>query len=131
MFLELGPFKPDRERGPEWNRGAYLVTALAHCGECHTPRNRLGVLDQQRSMAGATLKPGDEVAPNITPDTRDGIGNWKHPDLVEFLRSGRYYDGEFTDGSMEEVVDNGLSYLSTLDLEAISEYILSLPPRSK
>ena len=131
LFLEPGPFKPDRERSPDWNRGAYLVTGLAHCGECHTPRNRLGVLDQQRSMAGATLKPGDEVAPNITPDTRDGIGNWKHPDLVEFLRSGRYYDGEFTDGSMEEVVDNGLSYLSTPDLEAISEYIFSLPPRSK
>ena len=131
LFMEPGPFEPDPGRSPDWNRGAYLVTALAHCGECHTPRDRFGVLDRDRWMAGAALEPGDEVAPNITPDTRDGIGNWKRSDLVEFLRSGRYYDGEFVDGPMAEVVDNGLSYLRTEDLEAISEYIFSLPPLAK
>ena len=131
LFMEPGPFVPNPVRSPDWNRGAYLVTALTHCGECHTPRDRFGALDRDRWMAGAALGPGDDVAPNITPDTRDGIGNWKPSDLAEFLKSGRYYDGEFTEGPMAEVVDNGLSYLRTEDLEAISEYIFSLPPLPK
>lgn len=128
LFLEPGPFEPDAGRSPAWNRGAYLVTALAHCDECHTPRNDFGALDLSRRMVGAALD-GDESAPNISPDKSKGIGNWKPAGLVRYLSKGVRPDGEFADGSMAEVIDHGLAYLPVEDIEAIAEYMLSLPPR--
>ncbi len=126
MFLEPGPFQPDTGRSSIWNRGAYLVTALAHCDECHTPRNSFGALDLTRRMAGAALG-GDESAPNISPDTAKGIGNWRQADLVRYLSKGIRPDEEFADGAMAEVIDNGLSHLRVEDLEAMAEYLMSLP----
>ena len=128
MFLESGLFQSDSTRSPTWNRGAYLVSVLAHCDECHTPRNRFGALDMTRRMAGAALE-GDESAPNISPDTSQGIGNWRQSDLVRYLRKGIRPDDEFADGWMAEVIDNGLSHLHLEDLEAMSEYLMSLPPQ--
>lgn len=128
LFLESGPFQPDISQSPVWNRGAYLVTALAHCDECHTPRNDFGALDLSSRMAGAALD-DDESAPNISPDRSKGIGNWKLPDLVKYLSKGVRPDGEFADGSMAEVIDHGLAYLRVDDIEAIAVYLLSLPPQ--
>ncbi len=129
LFFEPGPFQPDAGRSPSWNRGAYLVTALAHCDECHTPRNNFGAPDMTRRLAGAALA-GDESAPNISPDTSKGIGNWRQADLVRYLRKGVRPDEEFADGSMAEVIDNGLAHLHVEDIEAMAEYLLSLPPRT-
>jgi mono/diheme cytochrome c family protein len=42
LFLRPGAYRPDSSQSAEWNRGAYLVEGLAHCGACHTPRNALG-----------------------------------------------------------------------------------------
>ena len=128
LFFESGPFQPDSGRSPSWNRGAYLVTALAHCDECHTPRNSFGALDMTRRMAGAALE-GDESAPNVSPDTSKGIGNWHQSDLVRYLSKGVRPDEEFADGSMAEVIDNGLAHLRVEDIEAMAEYLLSLPPQ--
>ena len=128
MFLEPGSFKPDSGRSSTWNRGAYLVTALAHCDECHTPRDSFGVLDMSRRMAGAALE-GDESAPNISPDTDKGIGNWRQSDLVRYLSKGVRPDDEFADGSMAEVIDKGLAHLRAEDIDAIAKYLLSLPPQ--
>ena len=129
LFFEPGPFQPDPGRSPSWNRGAYLVTALAHCDECHTPRDNFGALDMTRRMAGAALA-GDESAPNVSPDTSRGIGNWRQADLVRYLSKGVRPDEEFADGSMAEVIDNGLAHLRAGDIEAIAEYLLSLPPQT-
>lgn len=128
MFLEHGPVEPDPGRSPSWNRGAYLVNALAHCDECHTPRNSLGALDMTRRMAGAALE-GDESAPNISPDTSRGIGNWSKPDLVRYLGKGLRPDEEFADGLMEDVIDNSLSQFRREDLEAMADYLMTLPPQ--
>ena len=129
LFFEPGPFQPDTGRSATWNRGAYLVTALAHCDECHTPRNSFGALDMTRRLAGAALE-GDESAPNVSPDTSKGIGNWRQADLVRYLSKGVRPDEEFADGSMAEVIDNGLAHLRVEDIEAMAEYLLSLPPQT-
>jgi mono/diheme cytochrome c family protein len=105
------------------------VTALAHCDECHTPRNGFGALDMTRRLAGAALA-GDESAPNVSPDTFKGIGNWRKADLVRYLSKGVRPDEEFADGAMAEVIDNGLAHLRAEDIEAMAEYLLSLPPRT-
>ena len=76
LFFESERFAPDPQRSESWNRGAYLATALAHCGECHTPRNALGALDTSLWYAGTKDGPEGELAPNITPHGATGIGRW-------------------------------------------------------
>ena len=80
-------------------------------------------------MAGAPMS-GDESAPNVSPDTGKGIGNWQKADLVRYLSKGIRPDEEFADGAMAEVIDNGLAYLRETDIEAMAEYLMSLPPQS-
>ncbi len=129
LFLKTGPLTPDPKRSALWNRGAYLVIAMAHCGECHTQRNKLGVLDKQMELAGTPDGPDHETIPNITRDKATGIGDWKRSELVEYLGVGEIEDGPYADGLMAEVVENSLSYLSAKDIDAIAEYIWSVPVR--
>jgi len=113
---------------PEWNRGNYLVNAVAHCGECHTPRNFLGALDTGRRFAGAKLAGADEMrAPNITPDAADGIGTWSVDDIITVLKLGVTPTGEFVSAPMSEVVE-GTSKLTDADRRALAVYVKSLPP---
>ena len=128
-FLE-GQFKSDPNHDVDWNRGAYLVEALAHCGECHTPRNFAGALDRTMWMAGAEDGPEGEVAVNITPDFETGIGDWSVDQIAFFLKVGTKPDYEAAEGLMAEAIKDGLSHLSGDDLKAIAQYIKSLPPIS-
>lgn len=127
LFFSPQTFTPDPARTAEWNRGAYLVRALAHCGECHTPRNILGAMDEDMAMAGTVDGPEGELAPNITPHAT-GIGDWSRDDLVTLLKDGTKPDFDNVQGTMGEAVADGLSHLSDADIEAIVTYILSLPP---
>ncbi|MEZ4332124.1 MAG: cytochrome c [Myxococcota bacterium] len=111
-----------------WNRGRYLVEAAAHCGECHTPRSWTGGLDRSRWLAGSKEGPEGELAPNITPDERTGIGDWSIPDLVWYLETGLKPDGDDTQGLMREVIRHGYSSLPREDREAIARYLKSVPP---
>lgn len=122
-----GPLAPDPARSPEWNRGAYLVEALAHCGECHTPRGWFGGLETSLAMSGTTDGPDGQKVPNITPDADTGIGSWSAKDIVRVLRTGQLPDGDFVGSAMGEVV-NGTSKLTDADRQAIAVYLLSLPP---
>ena len=122
-YFEPGPFEPDPERDEEWNRGAYLVRHLGHCGECHTPRTRLGALRQDEELTGNS--DGDENVPNITA-TGDGIGRWSARDIEYFLDTGMLPDGDFTGGAMAAVIDDNTSHLTREDRLAIAAYILSL-----
>ena len=79
-------FEPDTSKSPEWNRGAYLAEALAHCGECHTPRNLAFALDNREKFAGAVT--AGWRAFNITSDKATGIGGWRDDDLVAYLSTG-------------------------------------------
>ncbi|MGF1610793.1 MAG: c-type cytochrome [Kiloniellales bacterium] len=128
LFFEPGRFEPDPERSARWNRGAYLASALAHCGECHTPRNMFGALDRELWYAGTKDGPEGALAPNITPDGSTGIGRWTESDLAYLLKSGFKPDFDNLQGVMAEAVDDSYSHLSDEDLGAIAEYVLSLPP---
>jgi mono/diheme cytochrome c family protein len=124
LFFDAGPFAPDPGRSALLNRGAYLVDALGHCGECHTPRNFLGGTKKSRYLAGGKLPDGDAV-PNLTP-TR--LKKWDEKDLKDFLRTGQTPDGDVVAETMGEVITNTTSKLAPQDLDALLAYLRSLPP---
>jgi mono/diheme cytochrome c family protein len=127
LFLETGPRTVRAGMDPKVARGAYLVEAATHCGECHTPRNLLGATRGDKTLAGAVLGP-EENAPNITPDNETGIGKWSIDEIKDSLDSGMIPDGDFLGDSMAEVVENSTSKLTDADREAIALYLKSLPP---
>jgi len=115
-----------------WNRGAYLVQGLGHCGACHTPR---GIGIQEKSLddsspsylAGAALDAW--YAPSLRGDMRTGLGTWSKEDIAEFLKQGHNRIGTAF-GSMTEAVNNSTSYMSDSDINAIAAYLKSLPAAS-
>ena len=127
LFFSPGRFQPAPERSAAYNRGAYLVTALAHCGECHTPRNSFGAAEPDRFLAGNPDGPDGNKVPNITPDRRTGIGHWSEDDIVTLLATGQTPDFDFVGDGMSEVVRN-TSRLDDSDRRAIASYLRSLPP---
>lgn len=126
-YFEPGRFVPDETRSEEWNRGAYLVRHLGHCGECHTPRGLTGAPDRDAELAGYEAADGESV-PNITPHREDGIGRWTRGDIEYFLDTGMLPDGDYTGGRMSAVIDRSTSHLTREDRLAIATYIRSLPP---
>ena len=118
----------DPAQSEDWNRGRYLVEAAAHCGECHTPRTLTGGLDDTLALAGSREGPEGELAPNITPDSKTGIGTWTRNDVVWYLETGFKPDGDDTQGLMAEVIEHGYSNLPREDLLAIAAYLKSLAP---
>ena len=127
LFFNPGPFQPRPDRSAAWNRGAYLATAVAHCGECHTPRNFLGGFKESQRFAGNHGGVDGADAPNITPDKKTGIGKWSQGDLIEYLETGAMPDGDYAGDVMAEVIDNSLSHLTKDDRQAIAVYVMSLP----
>jgi mono/diheme cytochrome c family protein len=119
-------FMPDTSKSPEWNRGAYLVEALAHCGECHTPRNLAFALDNRKKFAGAVT--AGWRAFNISSDKSSGIGGWKDEDLAAYLSSGHAPGHGAASGPMGEAVDHSLSRMTPEDIRAIVAYLRSVPP---
>ncbi|NBC49696.1 MAG: c-type cytochrome [Gammaproteobacteria bacterium] len=141
LYLDRGRFEPDPTRSDEWNRGAYLVEGLGHCGSCHTPRNLAGATEPSKAMTGAIVD--GWYAPNLTSDLDEGIGRWSVDELATFLRTGLAKpdadaagnadpsDAPTTAalGPMAEVVHDSLSKLALSDLRAIAVYLKDLPPR--
>lgn len=129
LFFDKGPFQPDPHHDAGWNRGAYLVQALAHCGECHTPRNFLGAMKESRFLGGNPDGPDGKPVPNITPDKATGIGKWSEDDIVGLLTDGHTPDFDFVGGAMAEVVKT-TAKLTDEDRRAIAVYLKSVPPVS-
>lgn len=127
LFFEPGPLAPEPDKPADWNRGAYLVRALVHCAECHTPRNPLGGMDRDRWLAGAPGGTQGDATPNITPDEATGIGRWSAEEIADFLKIGMSPDGDFAGSSMAEVVDQSTGKLSDADVAAIVTYLRSVP----
>ena len=119
---------PQPPADAELRRGWYLVDALGHCGECHTPRSSTGVSIRARYLAGTRDGPDGEKVPNITPQPRDGIGRWSADDLAYFLETGALPDGDYIGSLMSEVVDNTTSRLSGEDRAALVRYLRSVAP---
>ena len=128
VYFTPGPFRPDAGRPADWNRGAYLVEAVSHCGECHTQRNFAGAVDRSRWLGGNTEGPEGDKVPNITPDKDTGIGTWSVSDITGVLDGGMMPDGDVVGGSMYAIVSNGTDKLTGDDRKAIAAYLKALPP---
>ena len=125
LFEPSHRFRPNADQSADWNRGAYLVEALGHCGDCHTPRNILFGLNNKRKFAGALIQ--GWKAYNITPDLHWGIGSWSDEQLEGYLSIGHAEGRGSAGGPMSEVVDNSLRYLTEPDIKAIATYLKSVP----
>jgi mono/diheme cytochrome c family protein len=114
-------------------RGRYLVDHVSLCGDCHTPRNSIGVPNRSLYLAGADEKNGPlgEAVANITPDNETGIGEWKREDIAEVLLTGTKPDLDNVQGLMEEVIQGtpyGYKDMKREDALAIADYLKSIPP---
>ena len=119
-------FEPDISKTAEWNRGAYLAEALAHCGECHTPRNLAFALNNRKKFAGAIV--AGWRAFNISSDKATGLGNWSDDDLFAYLSVGHAAGRGTASGPMGEAVDRSFSQMTPEDIRAIVAYLRSVPP---
>ena len=118
-------FRPLENRSPEWNRGAYLVEGLGHCGDCHTPRNLAQALDNRHKFEGTVIS--GWRAYNITPDAVSGIGQWSDADLTDYLSTGHAAGHGAAAGPMAEVVDASLRNVTPADVRAIMAYLRTIP----
>jgi mono/diheme cytochrome c family protein len=125
LFNANERFKPDAEKSAEWNRGAYVAEALAHCGECHTPRNLAFALNNSKKFGG-TLTAGWR-AYNITSDKESGVGAWHDEELIAYLVRGHAAGHGSAAGPMGEAVDESFSQLAPEDVHAIVAYLRSVP----
>jgi mono/diheme cytochrome c family protein len=143
VYLHKGRFEPDPKKSDEWNRGAYLVEGLGHCGSCHTPRNLAGATEPSKAMTGAVID--GWYAPNLTSDLEQGVGRWSVDELAGFLHTGMAKpDPAASDapdpsgapetaalGPMAEVVHDSLSKLALSDLRAMAVYLKDLPAQTE
>jgi len=125
LFNRDTRFAPDAKQSPQWNRGAYLTEALAHCGECHTPRNLAFALDNRRKFAGAIT--AGWRAFNITSDKVTGLGSWSDDDVVAYLSAGHATGHGSAAGPMGEAVDESFARLTADDVKAIAVYLRTVP----
>ncbi len=110
-------------------RGEYLVRAVAHCGECHTPRTVTYATDNSRFLAGNPKGPENSAVPNITPDPETGL-TWSEEQIADYLGSGNKPDGDVAGGLMGEVIGGTLAGYKDLTAEdrlAIAKYLKSIP----
>jgi mono/diheme cytochrome c family protein len=122
-----GAFQPNPAKSDAWNRGAYLVEGLGHCGTCHTPKNITGGDRGSEALQGALLQ--DWYAPDLTEDPHTGIGSWSIEEIVRYLKTGaNSYD--IASGPMAEAVSNSTSKMTDADLLAIATYLKDRAPRS-
>jgi mono/diheme cytochrome c family protein len=130
VFLDTNTYVNKPSKDPVWNRGAYLVESLGHCGSCHTPR---GVGFQERALdeRGSAFLSGTLIdnwyASNLSGEPNTGLGRWNEAEVVEFLRTGaNRHVTAF--GSMVSVINHSTQWLTDDDLTAIGRYLKSLPP---
>jgi mono/diheme cytochrome c family protein len=128
LFFEDGTFKPDPNKTSQWNRGAYLVEGLGHCGACHTPKNSLGADEDDQHLQGNNLQ--NWFAPNLGDDLRTGLASWSDDDIVNYLKTGRNARSNAT-GPMSEVIEFSTSKMTADDLNAIAAYLKDLPGQDR
>jgi mono/diheme cytochrome c family protein len=126
LFLDGAEFKPDPEKSEKLNRGAYLVEGPGHCAECHSPRNMMGGIVEEKRYSGGPNPDGEGVIPNITPH-KTGIADWSENDIVTALETGLMPSFDSFGGSMVKVQE-AMAQLSAEDRQAIAAYLKSLPP---
>jgi mono/diheme cytochrome c family protein len=125
LYFTPGPFASIPGASEVVNRGAYLVQALGHCGECHTPRNFLGGPKRDRLLAGGETPEGKGVS-NLTPG--GPLKKWRDSDIRDFLFTGTNADGDVPAEAMAEVIRNTTSLLTPGDMAAMIAYLRTVPP---
>jgi mono/diheme cytochrome c family protein len=121
-------FQPVSEKSASWNRGAYLVEALGHCGDCHTPRTALQALDNRKKFSGGMAE--GWRAYNLTSDKESGIGTWTAEEMETYLKTGHSQNKGSAFGPMAQAVHLSFQKLTPTDVSAIVEYVRSVPPVS-
>jgi mono/diheme cytochrome c family protein len=124
--FEPGRFEPDDSKSEQWNRGAYLVNAVTHCGACHTPRNAIYATEDEYHLEGAVIR--GWYAPDISMGDSSAIDGWSEDELVHFLREGESFDLETSYGPMDTVVHGGLSKIPEDAVRAIAVYLQDVEP---
>jgi mono/diheme cytochrome c family protein len=124
LYFTPGPVAADPKQPPAVSRGAYVVNALGHCGECHTPRSFMGGMKRDRWLAGTREGPEGKGVPNITPAR---LKKWSDGEIRDFLQTGMTSDGDVTSETMGEVVTNTTSQLTPEDMAALIAYLRSVP----
>lgn len=118
-------FAPNTAQTPQWNRGAYVAEALAHCGECHTPRNLAFALNNRQKFAGAVT--AGWRAFNITADKGSGIGAWSDDEVFAYLSTGHALGRGTASGPMGEAIDESFSQMDPADIHALVSYLRTVP----
>jgi mono/diheme cytochrome c family protein len=129
LYLDKGVYQADASRSAEWNRGAYLVQGLGHCGDCHTPRSLTGAVKAGSERKGDSYLAGALIdgwlAQPLRHTDRPSAAAWPTEDTVAYLQTGRIaHTAAF--GPMAQVVENSTQYLSREDLSAIAVYLQSV-----
>lgn len=122
LFLNAREFQSDPSQSDEWNRGAYIINGLGHCGACHTPLNALGAVKSKQDFYGAKLD--NWIAPDLTSNERAGLGGWSLDDVAEYLGNGRNAHAG-AGGPMADVVTYSTSLMSDEDRRAMAVYLKS------
>ena len=128
FFFTPGTFQPNPNKSAEWNRGAYLAQGLTHCGMCHTPKNFLGGDKTDESLRGYVLQ--GWLAPDITTNSRQGLGNWSVEEIATYLKTGHNSTSAAT-GLMSEMVTRSTSHMTDADLKAIAIYLKDKPSQNE
>jgi mono/diheme cytochrome c family protein len=124
LFFATAYFKPTANNSAEWNRGAYLVEALGHCSDCHSPRDMMGAIKGKAQFTGT------EIDGFYAPDIASAAlaRTWNKDNLVQFLKTGSVPQRTSVFGPMAEVVHDRLAYLTPADVGDMAAYLLDSPP---
>ena len=126
LFFRPGVYRTDPAQSATWNRGAYLVRGLGHCGACHTARNALGGSSDMMDLSGGLIPMQNWYAPSLASDAEAGVGHWPLQDTVRLLRTGTSAKAMVL-GPMAEVVQSSTQYLSADDALAMATFLQTVP----
>lgn len=130
LYFRPGTFEPEAARGPEWNRGAYLVRGLGHCVACHAPRNWLGATSEKQELTGGLIPAQNWYAPSLTAAHEAGVAAWSQDEVVALLKTGVSPRASVL-GPMAEVVFASTQHLAEADVRAMAAFLQSLPQSSE
>ncbi|HZQ62380.1 MAG TPA: cytochrome c [Casimicrobiaceae bacterium] len=128
LFFKPGTYEWNPNKSEQWNRGAYLVEGLGHCGACHSPKNLLGAVKKDHALEGGMGE--GWFATSLRPASQEGLGAWSVDEIVEYLKTGAVNRARAM-GPMAEVVHNSTHYLNDYDLHAMAMYLKDQPAASQ
>lgn len=127
LYFSPEAFVADAARTPEWNRGAYLVRGLGHCGACHGARNALGGVREAMDLSGGLIPMQNWYAPSLASPAEASVREWSTEEIVQLLATGTSKRGAVL-GPMAEVVLHSTQYMEPRDLRAMAVYLQGVPP---